>query len=1082
MMQKMKNRYKTPVIGVIAVIAMFVVMMLSSITPNVVFASTFDETDDTSPYMFMLRSATEYSVVATDFSIQYAMIPDEYNGLPVTEIAPNAFAFFSELEEVFIPESIDTIGYNAFMGCDKLKVVNLTDVEIVEEYAFAFCEGLETVVLPETVTTVEGYAFMFSSPMIYTAQAEAQTANWDSWLEFCDGEVVYEHTGMVCSTVWENGISNGTAIGYQLTSFGTTGNPVNDPTTEFQLDYYNGDEGYLPILSIEANAFRFCTLHSLAVGTNSVHTINVKTAGFANSKIQAFWFSDDVTFIQSPGIASNSVFLMSTLQQVYLPNTLTSIPAGMFQNCAYLTSVRFTGSVYNNRLPSTVTAIGDSVFVGCTQLPSLYIPSSVTTMGRNVFSGWSAAKNIYIDIYDDEIPATWNMLWSNTNNAVVTYKQPILLDKQDGTGGTDSIKPVYGSAMPAATAPLRTGYTFKGYFTEADGVGDEYYTSEMASANNWDTEDAITLYAYWEANQYTVILNTQGGESVTNYVEATYGSPMPAAFMPIRTGYMFGGYYTGTNGTGTQYYTASMENANNWNIVGTTILYAKWTTRDYVAMLNKQGGTGGTSSVLVIYDIAMPTATAPTRTGYTFGGYYTGTNGTGTQYYTASMNSARSWNIPESTTLYAKWTVNTYNVVYNNNKPGGASESITGSTSNSSHTYGVAQALTANGYSLTGYRFIGWNTNANGSGTYYSKSEYAYYYTINGIGLTYTNNLTFVNENNVINLASNQGATVTLYAQWAQIAYSYTEMVAASDVVNAPTLTYVLYEQAITFSSNNSRFQYWSYTSNGIYYQTTTNPITLSRLVTTEMANITITAVYSEKTSSCVATGTLITLADGSQVAVEELTGNEMLLVWNFFTGTFDAAPIVFIHATEIDTYEIIHLYFSDGTDVKVIWEHGFWDFDLNRYVYIDEDAAQYIGHWFSKQTTDLNGDLTWTQVQLVNVVIETEYTTAWSPVTYGHLSFYVNGILSVPAQTEILTNIFDVDGDIMQYDQDAFAADILEYGLFTYAEFVDIIPVSEEIFAAFNGQYLKVAIGKGLITWAEISALIEQYSDLFSE
>jgi uncharacterized repeat protein (TIGR02543 family) len=79
----------------------------------------------------------------------------------------------------------------------------------------------------------------------------------------------------------------------------------------------------------------------------------------------------------------------------------------------------------------------------------------------------------------------------------------------------------------------------------------------------------------------------------------------------------------------------------------------------YTVTLNKQNGTGGTSSVTATYGQAMPIATAPTRTGYTFDGYYIGTNGSGTQYYTASMASARDWNLTSNTTLYAKWTANT---------------------------------------------------------------------------------------------------------------------------------------------------------------------------------------------------------------------------------------------------------------------------------------------------------------------------------------------------------------------------------------------------------------------------------------
>ncbi|MDR3293910.1 MAG: InlB B-repeat-containing protein [Clostridiales bacterium] len=75
----------------------------------------------------------------------------------------------------------------------------------------------------------------------------------------------------------------------------------------------------------------------------------------------------------------------------------------------------------------------------------------------------------------------------------------------------------------------------------------------------------------------------------------------------------------------------------------------------YTVTLNKQGGSGGTSSVTVKNGSAMPSATAPSKSGYTFGGYYASTNGSGTQYYTASMSSARAWNLSSNTTLYAKW-------------------------------------------------------------------------------------------------------------------------------------------------------------------------------------------------------------------------------------------------------------------------------------------------------------------------------------------------------------------------------------------------------------------------------------------
>lgn len=53
-------------------------------------------------------------------------------------------------------------------------------------------------------------------------------------------------------------------------------------------------------------------------------------------------------------------------------------------------------------------------------------------------------------------------------------------------------------------------------------------------------------------------------------------------------------------------------------------------------------------------------------------------------------------------------------------------------------------------------------------------------------------------------------------------------------------------------------------------------------------------------------------------------------------------------------------------------------------------------------------------------------------------------------------------------------------YGLFTYEEFAEILPVPEVIFEAFGGQYLKIAIGKGIITHEKLEELIVRYSKFF--
>lgn len=230
-----------------------------------------------------------------------------------------------------------------------------------------------------------------------------------------------------------------------------------------------------------------------------------------------------------------------------------------------------------------------------------------------------------------------------------------------------------------------------------------------------------------------------------------------------------------------------------------------------------------------------------------------------------------------------------------------------------------------------------------------------------------------------------------------------------------------------------------------------------------------------KEANSCVTPDTLITLADGTQKRVNELTGEEMLLVWNMETGKLDSAPIMFVDSEQEASYEIIHLYFSDGTNVKVISEHGFWDYDLNRYVYLDANATDYLGHTFAKQSGN-----TLKKVQLVDVVIESDMTTAWSPVTADHLCYFVNGMLSMPGGVGGLFNIFDVDAETMTYDFDAVQRDIETYGLFTYEELNAICQLSEDMFKSAGGAYLKISIGKGNLTMDELISMIQRYSVYF--
>ena len=314
-------------------------------------------------------------------------------------------------------------------------------------------------------------------------------------------------------------------------------------------------------------------------------------------------------------------------------------------------------------------------------------------------------------------------------------------------------------------------------------------------------------------------------------------------------------------------------------------------------------------------------------------------------------------------------------------------------------------------------------------------------------------------------------ADTTLYARWRLLESNVTyENVTNGKVLGSSTVRLKTGKNVITPQGiSNYKFSYFIYDGRNI----SSNEIDLVLYRTysnTIMPKGGLSAYYEE--DSCLAAGSIITLADGSLKAVENLTGDEMLLVWNLYTGTYDSAPILFIDSDPEKLYKVINLSFSDGTTVKVISEHGFWDCDLNKYVYLDENAGKYIGHWFNKGEQ---------KVKLVGVEIREEYTTAWSPVTYSHLCYYVNGMLSMPGGIEGLFNIFEVDHETMKYDEAAMQADIEKYGLFEYEEFSQYLALSEEAFEAYNGKYLKIAIGKGLTTFEELAALYERYGGFFA-
>ena len=179
---------------------------------------------------------------------------------------------------------------------------------------------------------------------------------------------------------------------------------------------------------------------------------------------------------------------------------------------------------------------------------------------------------------------------------------------------------------------------------------------------------------------------------------------------PTRTGYSFKGWYSTRDG--------SEQRTTSTRVLYTSTpkVYAQWTANTYTVTLDKQSGSGGSSSVTATYDSAMPEINPPTRTGYSFQGYYTGTNGSGTKYYDNNGKSVRNWDKTSDTTLYAHWVTNGYQLIANAN--GGSMANLSGWSGNSTRlektvdydeAYGTLPTPTR-----TGYTFDGWYTASSG--------------------------------------------------------------------------------------------------------------------------------------------------------------------------------------------------------------------------------------------------------------------------------------------------------------------------------------------------------------------------------
>lgn len=308
--------------------------------------------------------------------------------------------------------------------------------------------------------------------------------------------------------------------------------------------------------------------------------------------------------------------------------------------------------------------------------------------------------------------------------------------------------------LPACAFTL-PGYTFTGWKAQ-DGAT---YTDE-ATLRNLATSDGqtVTLQAQWKPNSYSVAFDANGGKGSMGTQEFTFDSEQALTSNTFtRDGYTFVGWSTeahplSDDPSGTTYDDgASVSNLTS--VDGATVtLYAQWERDTYTVTFD----ANATDAVGSMDPESVPTnedwlvaGCGFTRAGYTFTGWNTKKDGTGDSYEAGATVSALA-NKGEAVTLYVQWSPITYTIAFDANVPSNAStaDQLTGTMNEQELTYGKSAALAANMFLLPGYKFTGWNTEADGAGKSYS------------------------NQESVENLATEDGDTVTLYAQWEALTYT----------------------------------------------------------------------------------------------------------------------------------------------------------------------------------------------------------------------------------------------------------------------------------------------------------------------
>jgi uncharacterized repeat protein (TIGR02543 family) len=244
-----------------------------------------------------------------------------------------------------------------------------------------------------------------------------------------------------------------------------------------------------------------------------------------------------------------------------------------------------------------------------------YVPESAGRSGNPT----TLASPVTVTMSEDGQSKTVYFGYKKTENATVTFDK----NHTDSEGWTDAVPSSketvkYSTLGTLPSEPTRTGYTFAGWNTEANGSGTAFTGATSVTGN-------MLVYAIWSATDQTLVYDANGGAgTMGNSVKPT-GTVFDLnenAF--TKAGHTFEGW--STTATGTVEYA---DKASFTMPVGGDTLYAIWSATDQTLVYDANGGAGTmgnsvkpTGTVFALNDNAF------TPAGYTFEGWSTTATGT----------------------------------------------------------------------------------------------------------------------------------------------------------------------------------------------------------------------------------------------------------------------------------------------------------------------------------------------------------------------------------------------------------------------------------------------------------------------